>query len=124
MDDFERKASEEVSRLRAEAQKLTAEADALEGWLRMRTGTKVNGHGHAIAAKGAKQPEKTTKTGYFLGVVREAGDAGIARDDLFNALEAKYGLTRDRCRVMLWNITKSERVHERAGRIFLRKETA
>src|ERR1700678_3343959 len=120
MDSYEKWTRGEIARMRAEAQKATADADvmqrAFDKWLESqgrnsespqgeKSEEKQSGNGHAQPQRRPKRPIYGDKNSTALEKIKAASPNGLTTDDLYTAFVEIYGpkYKRSSLRAVLWH---------------------
>jgi hypothetical protein len=120
MDSYEKWTRGEIARLRAEAQKATADADvmqrAFDKWLESqgrnsessqpaKSEEKQSLNGHTQPQRRAKRPVYGDKNSTALEKIKAASPNGLTTDELFNMFAELYGpkYKRSSLRALLWH---------------------
>ena len=128
MHTYEEWTRNEIIRLRADAQKASAEADTLQRtfdkWLESQgrkneppVQRKAAANGHAPARRG-RRPGYGNKNAEALKRIKAAAPRALPTDELFSAFTEIFGekYKRSSMRALLWNQKKLKTIEMRNGR--------
>jgi hypothetical protein len=133
MDSYEKWTRAEIARLRAEAQKATADADVMQGafdkWLEsqgrisessqaVKSEDKQALNGHTQLSRRAKRPVYGNKNSTALEKIKAASPHGLTTDELFDMFAELYGpkYKRSSLRALLWNQKTLGKIANNGGR--------
>jgi hypothetical protein len=128
MESFEEWQRSEISRLRADAQRASAEADtlqrSLDKWLQSQGASPSNGAAEADGVGAAHTPRRRrrqatygSKNAAALELIKEA-PGGLSMDGIFESFVEMYGASykRSSLRALLWNQKEKGIIENRNGR--------
>jgi hypothetical protein len=136
MDTYEEWTLDLIARLRADAQKASAEADTLQRTFDEWRASQAlpNGaapdqnseekrapHGDAPKKRRGRKPRHGSKNAEALKLIKAAAPEGLTMDEIYKAFVDKFGpdYKRSSMRALLWNQRQATAIENRNGRFVI-----